>query len=325
MIFVRIVMSTIPLIFNERQIQCIILGNQKESKMRMAKIPMSVVILKSGRNHFVDDFLEKLISFDFEKIIYIEKDNHPTAEAKAKKFPEIEFIIPLEHTTVGEMINLGIASTDSEKIVVIWDNVKLTSALFSQNFIQYIFESNKLIICPELENSNGQKIPVASFPSLHRKKIDFPSMMVEEKTAATLYPFDFMGIYDRRGFVSLGGFDSTIFSAYWQNLDFSLRSWLFGDKIEVNKLFKLNYESQYSIEDTTFNDSYLRFYLKNIAPRIKTDYAYIPISLFFAFWIKGRKAFFEAKKEFDDGRKWVSDNKYRFKQDILSLVANWGK
>ena len=93
MIFVRIVMSTIPLIFNERQIQCIILGNQKESKMRMAKIPMSVVILKSGSNHFVDDFLEKLISFDFEKIIYIEKDNHPTAEAKAKKMRRTAAIV----------------------------------------------------------------------------------------------------------------------------------------------------------------------------------------------------------------------------------------
>ena len=87
----------------------------------------------------------------------------------------------------------------------------------------------------------------------------------------------------------------------------------------------LVYESQYTVEDTTFNDSYLRFYLKNIAPRIKTNYAYIPISLFFDFWFKGRKPLNEAKLEFNNGRKWVSDNKLRFKQDILSLVAHWGK
>ena len=35
------------------------------------------------------------------------------------------------------------------------------------------------------------------------------------------------------------------------------------------------------VMDTTIDNSYFRFYLKNIAPVFKSDYAYIPISYFF--------------------------------------------
>ncbi|MBE6350013.1 MAG: hypothetical protein E7062_04610 [Spirochaetaceae bacterium] len=318
-------MNTIPSTFNERQMQCIILGNQKDAKPREIKIPMTVIVLKSGKNHFLDDFFGKLLCYGFEKIIYVDKDNHHSLEGKAIKFPSIEFIIPLERITVGEMINLGIASSNSEKNLVLWDNIKLSATLLKQDFLEYLFDSDKMVICPELESNNGQKLPTASYPLLHRKKIDFPSVMLDKEVTDCLYPFDFMGIYSRSRFVEVGGFDTTIFSAYWQNLDFALRSWLFGEKIVMHKNFMLVYESQYTVEDTTFNDSYLRFYLKNIAPRIKTNYAYIPISLFFDFWFKGRKPLNEAKLEFNNGRKWVSDNKLRFKQDILSLVAHWGK
>ena len=129
-------MNTIPSTFNERQMQCIILGNQKDAKPREIKIPMTVIVLKSGKNHFLDDFFGKLLCYGFEKIIYVDKDNHHSLEGKAIKFPSIEFIIPLERITVGEMINLGIASSNSEKNLVLWDNIKLSATLLKQDFLK---------------------------------------------------------------------------------------------------------------------------------------------------------------------------------------------
>ena len=102
-----------------------------------------------------------------------------------------------------------------------------------------------------------------------------PSQVLYDNTP-TLFPYDFVGVYNKQKFVNLGGFDISIKSTYWQNLDFSIRTWLWGEKIITSPIFRFAYEISEPILDSTVDNSYFRFYLKNIAPVYKVNYGYIP-------------------------------------------------
>ena len=142
-----------------------------------------------------------------------------------------------------------------------------------------------------------------------------------------LFPFDSIALYHRRKFIDLGGFDYTILSDYWQNLDFAFRSWLWGEKITFSTAFSLSYSTEVPILDNSASQFSNRFYLKNLVPRIDkkhADHGLIPSSSFFAFWGSSSCGFFEARARFKEAKEWVEQNKYRFKRDALDLVENWG-
>ena len=139
-----------------------------------------------------------------------------------------------------------------------------------------------------------------------------------------LFPFDNIALYNRRKFIDLGGFDYTIISDYWQNLDFSFRAWLWGERISFSTAFSLSYSTEVPILANQASQFSNRFYLKNLVPRFYADHGAIPRSSFFAFWGSSSCGFFEARARFAEAREWVMENKYRFKRDALDLVENWG-
>ena len=107
------------------------------------------------------------------------------------------------------------------------------------------------------------------------------------------------------------GFDSSITSPYWQNLDLSLRAWLWGEEIKLTTLLQFSYIDEPEIEDKTYNLDYLKFYLKNQLPKYKNDRAVLKKSHFLIFLFNSSCGFFEAKRQFKTAQKWVEKNKYR--------------
>jgi hypothetical protein len=91
----------------------------------------------------------------------------------------------------------------------------------------------------------------------------------------------------------------------------------------VYSSLQLHYEIDTPQDDITPNESYFRYILKNIAPVIKNDNAYIPISGLFAFWRRSGYSYFEARKYFRDARAWTARNALRFTRDIQGLAAFW--
>ena len=98
---------------------------------------------------------------------------------------------------------------------------------------------------------------------------------------------------------------------------------MWGDEININTSLKLKYSAQLPVEDTTFDDSYSRFYLKNLKPTIKDGKAYMGQDVFFSY-MKGMGLNpFSAYKYFKIGRDWVRANAQRFKISPYDLIANW--
>jgi hypothetical protein len=138
----------------------------------------------------------------------------------------------------------------------------------------------------------------------------------------TLYPFDGIGIYDRERFIRMNGFDPFMKNFYWQLMDFGFRSGLWGEEIAVTQLVKLGYESSVPLEDSTASEDFLRFFLKNLAPVFRGDYAHIPLRRFHAYY-KKRGDLFSAWKEFLAARAWVTVNRYRFCSDARTMAERF--
>ncbi|MCL2602751.1 MAG: hypothetical protein FWD91_08065, partial [Treponema sp.] len=112
-------------------------------------------------------------------------------------------------------------------------------------------------------------------------------------------------------------------SFYWQLMDFGFRSSLWGEKIEATKLIKLSYEGEVPPKDSTAENSYKRFFLKNLAPEFRCDYAHIPLRRFPGYYRRMGSDLSSAWLEFSATREWVRINRYRFTSDARTIVERW--
>ena len=314
-------MNTIPLTFNEKQINRTIIGG---NEIVVSKIPISIILLNRSGTTFRMNNIESLLRLGFTDIVSIEapQQNYNLDEL-AKRFPVVKFIIPGEQLSTGEMINLGMQEVRSNKVLVLWDTMHISTKIFSDRLLNIILNNEIFCFAPFLFNFQMQNLPVKNIPAIENTSFTVKTFGVTQDFAKTLYPFDFVGLYDRQKFINLGGFDHTITSDYWQLIDLFMRSYLFGEKTIICSSLRLNYECEVPLEDTTPDFSHLRFFLKNLSPKFVGDYAYIPKKEFFSYLNRSSLGFFKAYKSFKMARNWVSKNKFRFKTDAQTLISSW--
>ncbi|WP_294430537.1 hypothetical protein [uncultured Treponema sp.] len=316
-------MNPIPSIFNEHQISLTVLGG-KESVPNI-KMSVAAILINKGWSSYRSKMIENLMRCGFSEIISIEADpNNYSIEDFSRKFPFVKIVIPLDATTEGDLINIGVAESSSDYVLVLRDSLDFTSDILTPTLAAKLTESGTFCITPRLLGKDNFSFPVLFSPSIRKACLNVLSTSVVSDGVANLFPFDNIGLYSRRKFIDLGGFDYTIHSKYWQNLDFAFRSWLWGEKIIFSTAFSLSYGTEIPVLDNGANQFSNRFYLKNLVPRFYADHGSIPLSSFFAFWGSSSCGFFEARARFKEAREWVMENKYRFKRDALDLVENWG-
>ena len=315
-------MNTIPLIFNERQIVYTILGGKEEPHKVL--MPVSCIVVGKSQKESRDKVFRNLMSKGFEKIISVEHtEGQFYSDGIQERFPEVKFIITSEDVTEGDLINIGMAEASSPYVLVLKEACCLSDFNFSLQIAKNLAKRNDICTAPLIYSHDRNSLPVLFIPSVEKSKFSTVEEFVFSEGKKTLYSCDSQGFYDREKFIQLGGFDYTIKSDYWQRLDFFVRAWLWGNKVSLTSSFSLNYNGEYEAVDKTVNISYLRFYLKNLAPVYKSDHAEIPKSTFFSFNFRSSCGIAEAFKQFLMARIWVKENMYRFKMDAASLIQNW--
>lgn len=317
-------MNTIPLTFDEHQINRTVIGGKENFDSQA--LNMSVILLNTNGSHFKLHVFENLIKCNFKSIISIENDSQNfSIDDISKKFPQIKFIIPLEKATDGELINIAMAEVSSEYVLVIKDSLYIPSGVILPNLCEHLISSQIFCVAPRLLDNDKNGLPVCFMPGAEKKHFIVDSSSVIKDGKKTIYPMDNIGIYNRKKFISLGGFDHTIKSSYWQTLDLFVRAWLWGEETRLTTMLQFYYIEDYPIEDKTINIDYLRFFLKNELPKIKNETAYLKKSSIVKFYLKSSCGYFEARRLISSVKFWLTKNKYRFKQDLLSLVLNWDK
>lgn len=315
-------MNTIPLIFDEKQINISLI----ENKMRTEKkFNITAVLLSTSALTFHAHILDTLSHIGFSDVISLElSPSRISSEDVAKKFPFVKFIMPLEKATIGEMVNIACRESEGEAFLVLRDTLSIAPNFLPTNLANTLLKKNKFCITPRLVDAEKNPVAMQMNPIAERGKFRVhPSTRVQDEMN-TLYPFDYIGLYNKKKFMSLAGFDYTIVSPYYQNLDLSLRAWLWGEEIIVSTPLLFSYAKEAPIEDVSSDTTYLHFYLKNLAPKYKIDKgAFIPCLSFLNFLKHSSCGFFESKREFSDARKWVKTNSARFCTDLEHLIQNW--
>jgi len=316
-------MNTIPIIFNERKVPHTIVGGTVK-KSDEDRSPFTVILLNRGGRYYRSAVFQNLENAGFTSIISIEMSSEPyDIENLSIRFPSVKFLVPLEKVTVGEMINTGIAETDSPFVFVVWNDIRVSASSISARLVARVAEDNAFCTAPVLTSQKLESLPVQMVPAINRHSFQVEPMSCFRDNSPTIYPFDFTGIYNREKFIRLGGFDYTITNPYWQNLDFGFRAHLWGEKIAISSTFRLMYDGEVPSEDITPDSSYIRFYLKNLAPVFRKDEAFLPVSRFFSYAGKSGTNLFEAWAYFRQVRKWIQLNKFRFVQDAEKITEIW--
>ena len=322
MINAEVAMSSIPSTFDEHQINMTVLGGKVNNSPDVLNI--SVILLHSSASHLKLNVFENLMGCNFRSIISIEHDSsNYSIEDISKKYPDIKFFIPLEKASDGELINLAMSEIDADYVLVLRDSLYIPSGAVLTNLADRLTSSKIYCVVPRLLDKNKNGLNTLFTPGAEKGHFVIDSSSVVTDGKKTIYPKDYVALYNRKKFIQLGGFDYTIKSSYWQNLDFAVRSWLWGEETKLTTMLQFSYVDEPSVDDRTINQDYLRYYLKNEVPKYKNEAAFIKNSSFIKFLFHSSCGYLEAKRQFKAAKEWVEKNKYQFKMDLQTFIKDW--
>ena len=221
----RNAMNTIPSTFNEYEINRTVLWGRGENPG--FQLDITAILLNRSGSHLKTQIFDSLIQCGFKSIISVEPDSESfSIEEISRRYPSVKFIIPRESSSEGSLINACISEFDSKYFIVLRDSFNIPKGFLTKNLAENILKSGCFCVVPRLVDKNGTSIAVNFIPEARKGKFVINPEQSVFDGVSTLYPFDFVGIYNREKFINLGGFDYTISSSYWQNVDLSLRAWL---------------------------------------------------------------------------------------------------
>jgi len=321
---------------------------------RKASTGLSAVILNRGGRYPRYGLFEELGKAGFDYIISMEGSfTRYDLEALSGDFPFVRFILLKEPVSPGEEINLAATELSSPLFFVLWNDLRILRGGGAERMAERLLSPavsqlqipdsrnlyKRLCTVPLIQDGRSETMPTLIAPALMpggnpsggmRAGFFNPGNTIRtipfiprREGIPSLYPFDGIGIYDRERFIRLGGFDTSIDSFHWQLMDFGFRSSLWGEEIAATQLVKLSYEGSIPQEDSSPGEGSCRFYLKNLAPVFRGDYAHIPLRRFPGYFKKKRGSLFAAWEEFFAAREWVKTNRYRFVSDARTIAERW--
>jgi len=316
-------MNTIRTTLNDSSIPYTVVGGPK-GRSQGEGLPVSVLLLDRGSRLYRSELFRELDRLGFESVVSVEEGSEAVdVEALSQRFPKVRFLLLGGKASPGEKINLGMRESSSPYVFALWSDMRLVASGLSGRFFERLAEQNLLCLAPFLQAKRGETLPTAAAPALERQNLRILPLVPARDGALSLYPFDYAGIYSREKFVLSGGYDGGIANPYWQKLDFGFRSWLWGEEIRLSQALRVAYEEEPPTEDSTPDEDYKWFWLKNLAPVFRGDSAAIPPSRYWAYLRRRGGRPFAAAREFRAAADWVRTNRYRFRSGASSVVDLW--
>jgi hypothetical protein len=309
-------------------------------KERFASTGLSAVLLNRSGRYRRPLLFQELEKTGFDYVISIESSPESyDVEELSNRFPYARFILLRREISLGEQINLAASELDSPLFFVLWNDLKIFAGGSAARMAERLSAKQeevkenegeekksafkRLCTVPVIQNSRFETLPTLIAPVVFRKKIQTMFLAPQSEGQMSLYPFDGVGIYDRDRFIRLGGFDGTLKNTHWQFMDFGFRAQLWGEEIGLGQQLKLSYDGDIPAEDNTAEASYRRFYLKNLAPVFRGDYAHLPLRRFPGYLFRSGEDPLAAWEDFSESRRWVRTNRFRWRCDARSVTERW--
>jgi hypothetical protein len=305
---------------------------------RAASTGLSAILLNRGGRYPRRTLFQELEKTGFDTIISIESPQERyDLEELSERFPFVRFILLKENLSLGERINLAVSELASPLFFVLWNDLRiLTSCGGADRMAERLFFTpeelrknqspsgcRRLCTAPVIQNVQIETLPTLIAPAFYRNTVKTLFLAPLREGMPSLYPFDGVGIYDKDRFKKLGGYDGSLKNSYWQLMDFGFRAHLWGEAIQSTQMIRLSYSGETPPEDSTADENYRQFYLKNMAPVFRGDMAHIPLRRFPGYLYRSGGDLFQAWSDFSEGRRWVWENRFRFRRDARSLTDLW--
>jgi hypothetical protein len=342
-------MNTILSTFNDGLPAYTVVGGAK----RNASTGLCAVLLSRGGRYARNSCFKELQNSGFDYVLSMESaGEHFDIEELSSIYPFIRFILFKETPNLGQQINVAAAEADTPLFFVLWNDFHPVLPLDAERIAGRSFakapetvnaaESSRqcLRLCTAavLQNQQFETLPSAIVPVINGKKFETIPFTPVKEGEPSLYPFDAAGVYDRVSFIGMGGFDPKISQPHWQLLDFGLRAWLWGEEIRCSQQIRFKLDGSIGAENSSAGDSYLRFFLKNLAPVIQSGNmlakaknrpafeagsAHLPLRCLPAYLFKAACGLMPAINSFIEIRRWVDANSPRFVNSITEIATFW--
>lgn len=313
--------------YRQSRVNYTIVGGQRGDGNPRGALPLTLLVLNRGGRPFRNNYYRDLEKLGFQEIISVETQvKSYDTEQHSRKYPHIRFILIPDKVSLGSQVNIGIQESRCRFVFVLWNDMSIASGSISSRLVDRVLEEGDLVAVPLMQSSKMQTIPSLFAPAFFKRKLKVISLAPQQDGMPSLFPFDYTGIYNREKFIGLGGFDGGMSNSYWQKLDFGFRAYMWGHRILCRTALRLRYQVENESENTTPDQDYKTFYLKNLLVRFNGDSGALGWGSFYSYYLNSRTGFFTALKEFRYARSWIEAHKFRFKQDarrVTDLWENW--
>ncbi|MBN1523953.1 MAG: hypothetical protein JW904_05705 [Spirochaetales bacterium] len=316
-------MSITPII-SKTPIPYTVFGGSQKARVHKYLFGLSIVVLhRSGRLNRDNALSELAGNRNFEIISIEGPEAAPEIEGLVKKYPDIRFILLHEKSSYGEKINLAIEEAQSKLVLVVWSDMHIPLSSLADRLIEKINDHDILCSVPILKTARHETVPSVQVPVRIKKQLKIVPWNPLRDGMKSIFPFDYVGVYNKEKYRFTGGFDPCITSPYWQKADFGFRSFLWNQEIQVNTSLYFHYRDALAPENQTPDEGYKLFYLKNMSVDFRNDRGHLSIRRFPSYMINSGVGWLRAFREFRQVQKWVIRHKYRYKEDAKSLIELW--
>lgn len=285
---------------------------------------VTLLILKRSGSIYNQGVLKEAVKHGFQDIVLVEGPGESyDVESLSRRYSTVRFLLLRKTLSHGEVINLGIQESKGRYVFVVWNDMLLLPIPPPDELINRAFEHDRLCLSPVHHNIRGELLPTVQAPAFAKRYLKILNLTPTRGQGATLFPYDMVGIYNKGRFSVLGGYDGKILNPHWQLLDFGFRAHMWGEEIHYTCSIRARYLTSPPVSDTSTDEGYLRFYLKNLAVRFNGESGYIPPSKFFSYLFKSGGNMLQARREFLELKSWVALNRFRFQCDSTKITELW--
>ena len=295
---------------------------EASGQLREVRTGVSVVVLNRPGRPIRLESVQPFAECGADELVYVLGPHpHYEIEQLASRLPRTRLVLLSRDVTVGERINIGMHEARSPLVFTIWSDMEPPT--LTRRIAERCAALDAVCCVPLIKSERNETVPSQIAPAFFRSLLRTIPTQPAAEASPSLYVYADTGVFDRARFDGLGGYDPAIENPYWQRLDFGFRAYLWGDRILSLPSLRVQTSRSLPADDTTPDDSYARFHLKNLAIRFVRDQGRLPLRQLLPFVLRSGLGVSEALRQFRDVRHWVARNRYRFTQDARRVTELW--
>lgn len=185
-----------------------------------------------------------------------------------------EQIIPVifdEYAGAGEYINAVMKQVHTPYLMVLWDDMWMEGRLGEQ-LVRQLLADGTFLSAPFCYDHDISLIPTQSAPLLSSKgELSVLPSLPSLDTGKTLFPFDYVGLYQTGAFRRGPGFDPEMDDGFWQLTDFGLSYWERELPIRMNSSLMIRYLHTHTMDFSQTCSAQRRFRAKHFEYTVKPE------------------------------------------------------